>query len=292
MSTPGDYTSKFGPPLPTFLICGAPKAGTTALYEYCRQHPDILMSTPKETDFFHKNHHKGVDWFRAHFDDWKGETAIGEASVMTMPTPGAEERVADLIPDVRLLFLLRDPVERAYSDYLFNVEQGWIPPDVPFGRIIRDEIDVEGYSGEALINRGLYLKHLRRFRKHFPRSQMRVLLSRDLKHETARIVQSVYAFIGVNEDYSPGALERHNTTTYMQHGSVYRTLRTAWQPVKAVLDDDGLIGTVRDRVRSFFFAKGDKPEMRTEDRAYLRERFEKPNAKLAEWLDRDLSHWL
>ena len=56
-------------PLPTFLICGAPKAGTTALYEYVRQHPDVFMSIPKETGFFHKNYHKGEDWFRSHFND-------------------------------------------------------------------------------------------------------------------------------------------------------------------------------------------------------------------------------
>jgi hypothetical protein len=278
-------------PLPTFLICGAPKAGTTALYEYLRQHPDVLMSTPKETGFFHENHHRGVEWFRSHFDDWEGETAIGEASVMTMPTPGAEERVAKLIPDARLIFLLRDPVERAYSDYLFNVQQGWIPPDVSFGRIIRDEVDVQGYSGEALINRGLYLKHLRRFREHFRRSQMRVLLSDDLKNQTTRVVRSVYAFIGVDEEFSPGTLNQHNTTSYMRYGNAYQALRAAWQPVKTVLHDDGLVSTIRDRVRSFFFDGGRKPKMRPEDRAYLQERFRTPNAELAEWLDRDLSHW-
>lgn len=278
-------------PLPTFLICGAPKAGTTALYEYLRQHPDVLMSTPKEPGFFHENHHKGVEWFRSHFDDWEGETAIGEASVMTMPTPGAEERVAKLIPDARLIFLLRDPVERAYSDYLFNVQQGWIPPDVSFGRIIRDEVDVKDYSGEALINRGLYLKHLRRFSEHFCRSQMRVLLARDLKRKTACVVRSVYSFIGVDEDVSLGTPERHNTTSYMRYEMIYRTLRVAWQPVKTILDDDGLIGAFRDRVRTFFFTREEKPKMRSEDQAYLREKFQKPNRRLAEWLDRDLSHW-
>jgi hypothetical protein len=249
------------------------------------------MSTPKETGFFHKNHHKGVEWFRAHFSDWKGETAIGEASVMTMPTLGAEERVANLLPDARLLFLLRDPVERAYSDYLFNVQQGWIPPDVSFGRIIRDEVEVKGYSGEALINRGLYLKHLRRFSEHFCRSQMRVLLTEELKHKTARIVRSVYTFIGVDEDVSLSTPERHNTTSYMQYKTIYRILRAAWQPVKAVLDNDGMVGHFLDRVRTLFFDREEKPEMSPKDRAYLRERFEKPNARLAEWLDQDLSHW-
>jgi hypothetical protein len=246
---------------------------------------------PEGNGLFPQEPSQGRRLVSVYFDGWEGETAIGEASVTTMLTPGAEERVADLIPDARLLFLLRDPVERAYSDYLFNVQQRWIPPDVSFGRIIRDEVNVKGYSGEALINRGLYLKHLRRFNKYFRRSQMRVLLASELKHETIRVVRSVYTFIGVDEGVPLNTPERHNTTSHMQYGTAYRTLRAAWQPVKAVLDDDGLMGTARDRVRSFFFSREEKPKMTPEDRAYLQKRFEKPNTRLAEWLDRDLSHW-
>jgi len=202
-------------PLPTFLICGAPKTGTTALYEYVRQHPDVLMSIPKETGFFHKNYHKGEDWFRSHFNDREGEEAIGEASVMTMPTPGTEERVSELIPDVRLIFLLRDPVDRAYSDYLFNVQQGWIPPNVSFHDLIQNNVDVKGYSGEAVIDRGLYLKHLRRSREHFDRSQMRILLSEKLKNDTNRVFRSVFSFIDVDESFSPDDTENKNSTRYM-----------------------------------------------------------------------------
>jgi hypothetical protein len=146
---------------------------------------------------------------------------------MTMPTPGDERRVAELIPEADLLFLLRDPVERAYSDYLFNVQQGWVPPDVSFHELIRNEADVKGYSGEAIINRGLYIEHLRRFDYHFDRSQMQILLSKDLRNETNRVVQSVYDFIGVEKDYSLETPERHNPTTYVKHRNVYRALRTA-----------------------------------------------------------------
>ena len=274
-------------PLPTFLICGAPKAGTTALYEYVRQHPNVLMSVPKETGFFHKNYRKGEDWFRSHFNDWEGEEAIGEASVMTMSTPGAEERVSELIPDVRLIFLLRDPVDRAYSDYLFNVQQGWIPPDVSFHDLIRNNVDVKGYSGEAVIDRGLYLKHLRRFREHFDRSQMRILLSEKLKNDTNRVLRSVFSFIDVDESFSPDDTENKNSTRYMAHGRIYRLLRGAWQPFKNYLRNVEVI----EEARSFFFQRENKPSMRPEDRAYLHGVYRQPNQQLAEWLERDLSHW-
>jgi len=278
-------------PLPTFLIGGAPKAGTTALYEYVRQHPDVFMSTPKETGFFHKDYREGKDWFRSHFSDWEGEEAIGEASVMTMSTPGAEERVAKLIPDARLIFLLRDPVDRAYSDYLFNVQQGWIPPDVSFHDLIRNDVDVKDYSGGAVIERGLYLKHLRRFREHFDRSQMQVLLSKELKNDTDRVLRSVFSFIGVGEAFSPDDTEKHNVTRYMAHGRMYRLLRAAWQPLKTYLEKVEAIEKARSKIRSFFFRREDKPSMRPEDRAYLHDVYRQPNQQLAEWLERDLSHW-
>ena len=277
-----ENTSSEMGPLPTFLICGAPKTGTTALYEYVRQHPAVLMSTPKETGFFHKNYHKGEGWFRSHFSDWDGEEAIGEASVMTMPTPEAEERVAALIPDAHLIFLLRDPVDRAYSDYLFNVQQGWIPPDVSFRDLIRGNLNVKGYSGEAVIERGLYLKHLRRFQRHFDRSQMQVLLSKELKSETDQVLRSVFSFIGVDESYSLGVVEKHNTTRYMAYGRVYRLLRAAWQPFKNYLEEVEVIEEARSEIRSFFFRRDEKPGMRAEDRAYLRDVYRQPNQKLAE----------
>jgi len=277
--------------LPTFLIGGAPKAGTTFLYHYCKEHPDVCMSSPKETGFFHKNYDKGLGWFKRHFDHWEGETAIGEASVMTFPTPGAEQRVADVVPEVRLIFLLRNPIERAYSDYLYNLQQGWIPPDVTFHQMIRGEVDVKGHSGEALINRGLYLKHLHRFEKHFKRSRMCIILTRDLKEDPISVVRSVYDFIEVSTNYLPETMEQRNTTNYIHHKGAYQILRAAWQPVKRVVGNIGPVDTVRDRVRSYFFGKDEKPEMRPEDRAYLRERYESPNERLAEWLGRDLSHW-
>jgi len=269
-------------PLPTFLICGSPKVGTTALYEYVRQHPDVFISIPKETGFFHKNYHRGEDWFRSHFNDWEGEEAIGEASVMTMPTPGAEERVAELIPDARLIFLLRDPVGRAYSDYLFNLQQGWIPPDVSFHDLIRNNVDVKGYSGEAVIDRGLYLKHLRRFREHFERSQMRILLSEKLKNDINRVLRFVFSFIDVDESFSSDDTENKNSTRYMAHGRIYRLLRAAWQPFKNYLRNVGVIEEARLKVQSFFFQREDKPSMRPEDRAYLHDVYRQPNQQLAE----------
>ena len=210
---------------------------------------------------------------------------------MTMSTPGAEERVSELIPDVRLIFLLRDPVDRAYSDYLFNLQQGWIPPDVSFHDLIRENVDVKDYSGDAVIERGLYLKHLRRFREHFDQSQMQVLLSKELKNDTDRVLRSVFSFTGVGEAFFPDDTENKNSTRYMAHGRIYRLLRAAWQPFKNHLRNVEVIEEARSKVRSFFFQREDKPSMRPEDRAYLHDVYRQPNQQLAEWLHRDLSYW-
>lgn len=242
--------------LPNFLICGAPKAGTTSLYQYLRQHPEVFMSDPKETGFFHKHYDKGVNWFARHFEDHDGQQAIGEASVMTMPTPGAAARVAEVIPGARLIFLVRDPVERAYSDFNYNFYQGWRDPNLSFSQLIRDG---SHQFGRALIHRGRYLKHLKRFEQYFDRSQMCVLLLDELKEKRYETVRRVYQFIGVDPAFDPDVAEQHNVTQYPKSRLLYRTCRQVWQPFKKAahsLLKKSSADKIRTSVRSLFFERG------------------------------------
>lgn len=105
--------------LPNFLIVGAARAGTTSLYYYLKQHPDVFMSPKKEIDFFDvdKNFEKGLDWYERYFEGYTGQKAIGEASPLYMYLEKVPKRIAKVIPDVKLIFILRNPVDRAYSHY-------------------------------------------------------------------------------------------------------------------------------------------------------------------------------
>jgi hypothetical protein len=94
------------------------------------------MSRPKETFFFSDEFDRGVEWFRRHFEAHDGETAIGEASTTTMYAPNAPSRIRQVLGCPKLIFCLRNPIERAYSEYFFKMAQGRISGDVTFEEVI------------------------------------------------------------------------------------------------------------------------------------------------------------
>src|SRR5690242_11569113 len=115
--------------LPTFLVIGAMKAGTTSLYEYLRAHPQIFMATPKELHFFPESKHwgDGVDWYTAHFEAGRDDAVRGEISPSYSQAdqfPGVAARVAQVVPDAKIVYLVREPVARAQSMYLHEVASG------------------------------------------------------------------------------------------------------------------------------------------------------------------------
>ena len=124
--------------LPTFLIIGAMRAGTTTLWGHLRSHPDVFMPEPKELSFFTKefNWHQGRDWYSRFFEQAGNAVAVGEASVHYSDAsffPGVAKRIARVVPTVRLVYLMRDPVERTVSDYYRRsaAEGERRPMDVP-----------------------------------------------------------------------------------------------------------------------------------------------------------------
>ena len=122
----GRATSRWRP-LPDFLVLGAQKAGTTALYAYLRWHPGITGPSWKEVSFFDRHWWRGPAWYRGQFPLRSGTRLVGEASPSYLFHPLAPERVRALVPDARLVALVRDPVARAYSHYQHEVALGREP---------------------------------------------------------------------------------------------------------------------------------------------------------------------
>src|SRR5436189_26280 len=110
-------------PLPDFLILGAQKAGTTALYAYLRWHPQVTGPSFKEVSFFDRHYARGERWYRAHLPV-RRRAVVGEASPSYLFHPLAPERVARMLPEARLIALLRNPVDRAFSHYQHEVALG------------------------------------------------------------------------------------------------------------------------------------------------------------------------
>lgn len=108
--------------LPNFLCVGASKTGTSSMHAVLQQHSQIFLPKTKETHFFHKNYGKGMDWYKAHYTGASNETAIGEICPTYIYNPESPERIAKIIgKDVKLIFILRNPADKMFSNYKMNL---------------------------------------------------------------------------------------------------------------------------------------------------------------------------
>jgi hypothetical protein len=275
-----------------FSICGAPKTGTTSLHHYLGSHPEICVSKPKETDFFQHRYDRDLEYFESCFEHCQNTLAWGETSPGNMIHPKAPERMAAHFPDARPIFVLRNPIERAYSQYLYGVMRGADTPRISFSELIRDQDDE---WGRRVLELGLYHEQLARFERHFPRDQMFVGLFQTFQEDNEAFFSRILDFLGVDSSVDLQTSEQHNSTRYPRSRKALRVAYTLWEPIKSALPDRALekMHGIRSSVRDLLFQSGaqEKPPMKPKDRAYLREYYAGPNRRLEEWLGRDLSHW-
>jgi hypothetical protein len=197
--------------LPNFLVIGAAKAGTTSLYHYLRAHPQIYMSERKELNFFIEKDgwEKGQEWYEKQFERTGDAVAIGEASpnYSKYPLfPGVPGRIAKVIPDVRLIYIVRQPIERFRSGYLDEVYRGRQ----------RNPIETVLATNPGYLAASRYAMQIEQYLEHFPREQLLVIVSEDLKRSRAATMALVHAFLGVEDIPPPTLEEEFNKTTGKQ----------------------------------------------------------------------------
>ena len=195
--------------LPDFVIIGAAKSGTTSADHYLRLHPEVYMDRPKEINFFINppmgNWHRGADWYRSRFRH--PHAICGDASPGYTAGPDAgpiPQRMAALIPQAKLIYILREPVARLRSDYLMRLRLGWLPPGTTFSAYIEQSND--------WIAQAEYGQRLSEFREYYPAKQILVMESQDLHQNRSESIQKLYQFIGVDPSFqSPGFDSSLNT---------------------------------------------------------------------------------
>jgi hypothetical protein len=209
--TPGDgSTPRADEPrtgaLPDFVVIGGKKCGTTYLYHLLTRHPLVEPGAAKELHFFNVHFDEGVEWYRQCFPVPRWEdgrrTITGEATPEYLPHPLAPERMAKVIPQARLIALLRDPVDRTFSDYQQVVRKGREP------RTFEEVMDYDnlGDAPRRFLSKSIYVDQLLRWSEFFPREQMLVLKSEDFFEDPAGTLQAAYGFLGLPE-WEPEASE-------------------------------------------------------------------------------------
>lgn len=295
--------------MPNFLVIGAAKGGTTALHRYLTQHPQIFMSRRKELRFFPfeggRPDYRGpgdaadaasititLEEYHKHFAGSEGFPARGESSPLYLYMPKSAGRIRHYLPEAKLIAVLRQPAERAFSQYLM---------------IRRDRLETLGFA-EALAaedrrvadgwghrwhyrRRGFYAAQLELYFELFRREQLRVYLYDDYVADPAGMMRDVFRFLGVDDSYVPDMSVRHNVSKFPRSRALQVFLtepRRAKNLLKPLLPA-GWSRRVGDYLRRRNLTR---PRLSEEMRQSLTEVYRADIVRLQEMLGRDLSHWL
>jgi hypothetical protein len=272
--------------LPNFLIIGAAKSGTTSLYHYLRQHPDIFMSPIKEPNYYTDDDNlmpgsiRSRATYEALFAGAKGERARGEATVRYLNSIAGIDRIHADLPRVRLIASLRQPAERAYSSYLGGLASGQET------KTAEEALRPGNYPFET----SFYYPRLRRYFDRFPRQHIKVILFDDLAANPQRVLRDLFRFLEVDDGFAADTSIRHNAAVTPRSKLLNRLLCAG-------------LGLVRPLAPQWLLSKGlatllrrpllRKPEpMPPELRHRLTEQYRGDIIATGELIGRDLSHWL
>jgi hypothetical protein len=303
--------------MPNFLIIGAAKAGTTSLYRYLEQHPQIYMSPVKEPKFFafegetpdycgpgdrYANRFTITDLeaYQAQFQDTTNETAVGEASALYLYSPKAVERIQHRIPNTKLIAILRHPVDRAYSSFLHLIREEREPLN-DFAQALAEE-EVRIHNQWQFIwhykTVGFYSVQLKRYFDTFSQSQIRVYLFEDLATKPIEVVQNIFQFLEVDDTFVPDLSTQYNASIVpsnkaaVKKNEILHTFLTKTNPIKSILKPL-LPVKQRQRLKTNLIATNlAKPTLALELRQKLLEEYREDILKLQDLIQRDLSQWL
>lgn len=185
--------------LPSFIILGAQKAGTTTMAQYLSFHPKISLAFEKEVHYFDRYATRPISWYKAFFKHKTNTPSlVGEGTPAYLFIPGIETAIHKSVPEASFIVMLRNPTTRAYSHYLHEYSRG--REHRTFLDCITKEIadlETQGFSTTSYVSRGLYADQLSRWFSLFPTEQFHIIKSEDFFANTAHAMDSVYAFLGL-----------------------------------------------------------------------------------------------
>jgi len=274
-------------PLPNFLIIGAAKAGTTSLYHYLRQHPDVFMSAVKEPRYFWQEGLAdgrleifGREAYERLFRDVTSQRAIGEATTHYLNSPTAPERIAADLPDVKLIVSLRNPAERAYSSYLGRLQGGEE----------RRGVEEAMRAGSYYVESSRYHASLLRYFARFGRERIKVILFDDLVANPREVVRDLFDFLGVDSTFEVDVAATHNRAAVPRFLAANRVLLRTGELVHRLLPPSLRNTGITGRMQRLLLKR---PEPLPADlRRRLLEEFRDDIGKTAALIERPLGHWL
>jgi sulfotransferase family protein len=312
---------------PNFLVIGVAKSGTTSLYHYLLQHPDVYLPKIKEPNFFAMHdetadvppndpcYHSSIELFErikkgsvidieqytALFSHAKKEKAIGEASTFYMYHPKAPDRIKRFIPNVKMVAILRNPIERSYSSHLHLVRAGVET------REFKEALMEEPFQSENVwlarkdyyIRPGFYARQLMRYYEKFDSDQIQVFLYDDYKREPEDMLRKIFEFLEVDSQFKPNMSTKHNVSgipldsPLRKKSHLDRIKRTVLTEALKEAAKTVFPGRWQGKLRRLYqHAWLDRPAMDQEVHRMLIDIFREDILSLEDLLKRDLSTWL
>lgn len=284
--------------LPTFIVIGVAKAGTTSIYRYLDQHPEIYMCPEKGTNFF--GYEDARDWrwhdegdppllrhfkvttleeYEAFFDGVTGERAVGEVAPQYFRCPTAAQRIRETIPEVRLVASLRNPADRAFSGFLMRTRRGEEVGDA----------HAELTPQSSHVREGFYYRRMKRYFDAFEKDRIKIYLFEEFRRNPADLVRDLCGFLEVDTEFAPDTTVRHNPANVPKNAALNRILYhpAVIRGVKTVLPARLQATAKRLRQRNLSPA----PTFPADLRAELLDLYREDILRLEELIGRDLSSW-
>lgn len=285
--------------LPNFMVIGVAKAGTTSLYHYFDQHPQVFMCPEKGSNFFGYEDARNWKWtdegtppllrhfqartfeeYEAFFAGVTDEIAIGEASPQYFRCPTAAQRIHDCLPHVKLIASLRNPADRAFSGFLMRTRRG------EFVKGFYEELTPDA----SHVREGLYYKRLKRYFDLFPRDQIKIIIFEEFRKDPAKTMMELFDFIGVDKNFVPDTSIKHNPAGIPKIRLLNRLFfhPTVIRTAKAVFPES-LQGMLKQVQQQNLKAP---PKFPRDLRVKLLDVYREDICKVEELLGRDLSIWM
>jgi len=274
--------------LPTFIVIGPGRAGTTWIYEVLRAHPQVCMAQDtKETLFFDREYERGIDWYKRFFVGCEEACAVGEVSNTYIYDASVPTRIRLMLPDCTLITCLRNPVERIQSVYHYRRRSGTL--DLGFEAAL--------VSYPELVTDNRYWTQLQRYLAHFPVAQVRVLFYDDLVANPYAFLRQLYDTVGVDRDFVPAVVsQRINPAAKARSPALAKLARAGANVLRGVGLHALLDCLKRSRVVRGLLMKplvGQEEQVMSDaTRQALIKRLKPEIEGVARWTGRDLSDWL
>lgn len=297
--------------LPNFIIIGAAKSGTSALYYYINQHPQVFMPEQKELRYFSSIDHpenegpnvykypsiKTLEEYTQRFLPQNNELAIGEASPQYLYYPQSANRIYTALPDVKLIAILRNPVERAYSSYLHAVRD-WHETADDFWHAIQMENERIRAGWPMLfhyVNAGFYHQQLIRYFETFDREQMKVIIYDDFIEKPRQVIHDLFQFLDIDQSFTPDMTTKPNVSGYPKNKFIDQIYKKIFRDSKRT---QSLMNKLLPKKKVKSWAKKirnwnlEKIPLNPEIAIYLADQYKDEVFRLEDLLQIELPNWL